>query len=233
MDISNHSMDELIIKTIGAVEGLPERISKLENIVREIEKSFAEHKGRGQNVLDTVSKVDTFEGKLEELKSEISKLKKEIGPLTEEYNDKKETKKNIKDYIREIIISFIRYSMLPVTIIILLIVGIDPSLIPWYKENNIETNQNISFNQTFLEILNRVNNNQINESDIKFFINSNISFIKISYNRDLSNIYRELNSISSESIFIWLPRDLEDGFVSFHDKNGNKIYKEIKIVRGK
>ena len=149
------SMDELMIRTVGLMESLPERITKLEMTVREIEKDFASHRGeQDQGIKRTVDRVERIEQSIKELnkqfeeckkdkvpssiKSDLDKLAKSIGRIEREVKElmtdllaRKETRKTIGEYTKEIIKSFIGYIMLPFTIIILIVSGVNPSYIPW------------------------------------------------------------------------------------------------------
>ena len=97
MSDNSHSMDELLVKTVGIIETLPDRIEKLEGIVRELEKDFAAHQAKGESVLDKVSTVDGFTTKLEELKTEIDELKKQVAPVVKEHEDKEEKRNDPED----------------------------------------------------------------------------------------------------------------------------------------
>ena len=232
MSDNSHSMDELLLKTVGLIETLPDRIGKLEGIVRELEKDFAAHQAKGESVLDKVSKVDGFSTKLEELKTEIDEMKKQVEPIIKDHYDKEETKKTLMEYVKEVISSFIRYAMLPFTIILLLLLGLDPSYIPWYKPAPQSVHKSVSFNQVLIEIVQRSKDNEIKESEIRFFLHSNLSFVHQSKAKTMSEAISELSRIDKELIFIWLPYGSTEGFVSLLGKDGKSISNQIRINRG-
>jgi len=141
-------MDELMIKTIGLMETIPERIGSLEKNIRELEISFSKHEGSSeQGVKRMVDRIENIEKAIEEIrkaknlddvKQKVGELEEAIKPLIDDLDGRKETGKTIKQYMKEAILAFIRYAMLPMTIAILLLMGMKPEYIPWYKTPSVK-----------------------------------------------------------------------------------------------
>jgi hypothetical protein len=126
--------------------------------------------------------------------------------------------------------------MLPVTMVLLLLIGIDPNYIPWYKE---QTQENEYTKPLINKILSMSNNNQIREQDILSLYNRFKNHFVISYNPNNSKAISEYqkdvgnkNLFGREHIFIWLPYASDTGTVQIFDANGSQRHQTITISRG-
>jgi len=256
-----HSRDELLMRTVGLMETLPERISSLETSVQKLLADFARHQGeQDQGVKRTVDRVEMVEksneimkkefeecrkGKVgkdlcdevNQLKKNIEEINNDLQPIIDDYDSRQETKKTIGGYVKELITSFIRYASLPLTIIILVVIfGMDPSYIPWYNKPHETT---INQTQTCSgEFWSRVHNNTIAEHDIHFIINRYRNSVIVSRVKDLSGAeedyrYQVMTSgmYSTEHLFVWIPSS-QDGIARIYDRSGRTIGSDIRIKRG-
>jgi len=140
------SMDELMIKTVGLIEMLTERMGTLEGIVRELEKGFSKHEGeQEQGVKRTMDRIELTEAELKSVKENLEALQNGINaineavePLVKDLKGREETGKTIREYAKEAFIAFIRYAMLPMTIAVLIMFGMNPKYIPWYKTPTVK-----------------------------------------------------------------------------------------------
>jgi len=258
----SQSMDDLMIRTIGLMETLPDRISKLETALSQLEQKFAKHEGeQEQGIKRTVDRVEQLEKVIEELKKSfdeckknkapddlakeikklddaIKKVEKSIEPLIEEHDAIEETRKTFRQYIKEAVTSFIRYATLPLTIIILVVFGMDPSYIPWYKPEKppvVVPSKGVGIE----EFWKRVYFDKIDETDIYYMINHHAHIIIRSGNSNREEAQKEYehnvarNNLAREShIFIWLPRDGKEGIAQVFERRGRASSGPVKIVRG-
>jgi hypothetical protein len=229
----SQSMDELMIKTIGVMETLPNRILNLENLIRQLESKLSKHEGEHSSIETSVKKL---EGDFEKCKKERVKPET-IAPLIKDLDTRQETKKSISQYAKEAFLSFIRYAMLPLTIVLLILIGVDPRYIPWYKPNTpvVEEIEEESITMFW----DRVYSDEISERDIYYIINNYRRNIVISNNPDQVSSeeeYRKIVSSTSFSkashIFVWLPHQSKLGYAQVYDKSGRAVGSKIKILRG-
>jgi len=250
-----HNMDDLMIRTIGLIESIPARLLKLETSVQEIEKEFSRHCGeQEQGIKRTVDRVDTlkeevkalskkFEGcsvgdDLRKIEETISEIERDVKDLMTDLTERKETQKTIIQYAKEAFTSFIRYAMLPITIIVLVLFGMDPSYIPWYKEPKpdpvVTTTKNISE-----ALWDKVYMDSITERDVVVLQNQFPKDIITVTNPDYIAAEREYRSrlvrtniISRTHIFVWIPSSGKEGLIQVFDSHGRKIGNVVRIARG-
>lgn len=256
-----HSMDELMIRTIGLIETIPDRLTKLETLVHGLAQRFAKHEGeQEQGIKRTTDRFrlveknlqelkDLFENcqrhridpsictTIEELSQKLKELEENLKPLVEDLDGRISTRKSIKDYIQMFVHSCMRYFALPIVILIMLFFGINPSYIPWYKADKTMTVYRTS--DSVKEFWKRVYLDKIAEHDIYYIVNAYRNNIILSYKQseeDAKLEYRRqsftINMQNKEHLFIWLPRKSQEGYVQVFDGNARPVGKHIKIERG-
>lgn len=255
------SMDDLMIRTIGLMESMPSRISKLEDLVHDIEEKFSFHEGeQGQGIKRLVDRMDSLEksigellkqfeecrrtkpsndleDKFKELEEQLTPIKEDIKKLLDDLNSREDTRKTITQYAKEAFISFIRYAMLPFTIVILIIFGMDPSYIPWYTKPNTPV---VEVKKSVEEVFwNKVYMNSVTERDIVSIQNQFPHSIITSQRDRWEDALKHYRSqivtsplMHQMHIFIWTPSNGQDGKAQVYDKSGRTIGNAVKIVRG-
>jgi archaellum component FlaC len=252
------SMDDLIVRTIGAMDTLPDRLNSLEKDVRVLEKSFSRHEGgqdqgikRISDRMDTiensykelhkqsiekikslridVGRLKSYEGLTPEQEENINNIQRCIDTLLKDYNDRQEVKKTIWHYVVTAIDYFVRYAMLPVTIAILLFLGFDPSVIPGFNPDKKAKTHTESFNEGSVELMSFAKSGKIEESSLRHWMKH--------YDGELSvlSTSQTPNPVirSEKHFFIWLPNNSRDGYVQMYGDGGRKIGTPIIIERGK
>lgn len=261
MSDSKSSMDELILRTIGLVESLPERLGKLEDIVHSLERSFLTHEGeQSQGIKRLVDRMNSLEKALNELSDsfiecqrgkispqlcedmknvqhEIQLIQEELRPLRDDLNTRELTRKTLWHYVKEVFSYFLRYAMLPITMVLMLFIGINPSYIPWYNSNTTQPEKDSQ--RVINRVLSMTNNNRIREQDIlELYQKYNHIFI-LSHREQKSTSISEYqkdvgrkNLYGKVHLFIWLPYNSDNGTVQIFDKDGSQRHQTILITRG-
>jgi len=156
------SMDDLVLKTVGLIPMITQRIEKLESNLRELELNFSKHEGEQsqgiqrtsdhintlenlvkdlhaetlkqiQNIINDVNEIEKLEGLTSEQKTLILEMKENLQLLLIDYESRMTVKKTAKHYAIMILGYFIQYAMLPVTLTILLLFGFSPTVMKKYK----------------------------------------------------------------------------------------------------
>jgi len=245
------SMDELLVKTIGIMETLPDRLTNLENQLRSLETKFAKHEGeQKEGIAKTVEELkksfeeckktkvsSSLSKQIEDLDTRIAELEESVKPLIDVYQEREETKKTITQYIKDAFKAGLGYAMLPITIIILLFFGLDPKYIPWYKEPEpVVVTRAVDAINDFWQC---VYENEIQEDDLRDLISKYKECFIVSYSDSSNKLdieYQErlsrTNLKNQEHMFVWLPKQSQDGFVQVYDKNGRCVGVRIRVSRG-
>jgi len=260
---STTSMDDLMVKTVGMLDTLPDRISKAEEYIHQLEKDFALHDGeqkqgikrisdridnidsvclelRGEvnkhieSVKNEIEKLGKIEGLTQEHKDLLNNLKNTVDILNRDYESRQSVKHTIWKYIVIMISHFTRYAMLPITISILLYIGFSERMIPGYTPP-IETHTGDDFYASSSSLLNLVGDNCINESDLNVWrMNQDSNLIFFSENNNIRKSISDNSKINYTHIFIWMPKDKsKGGYVQMYGENENSIGNNITIIRGK
>ena len=237
-----------MIRTIGLVETIPERLSIIEASLRELEKEFSKHQGeQEQGVKRTGDRFKALEDEIAQIRrdfedcrkrgtsqllaEDIKKLEDQIKPLSVDLADRQETRRTIGYYAKELFLAFLRYAMLPLTIAVLIFLGINPTYIPWYKSTSPQA-------QVEQELWNRTSGNEISERNVQYLLDRFGSVSIISTNpdptqadQDYREKIRQRSCAGQYHLFIWLPTQ-QSGFIRLYDKNGRQIGETINIIRG-
>jgi hypothetical protein len=249
-------MDELIVRTVGLFETIPDQIKNLFDRVGNIERDISHHMGeQDANKKLTIYRIKQIENDYQELrtkfeecqkqncyppeiKEKLDKLENNIGNLLRDYENRQETKKTVSGYIKEAITSIIRYAMLPVVIVLLLLFGFEERLIPWIKPDS-HSAQQPSFDTTSMELLKLSHLNTINESDVIHFMNKYKDMVVVVYEENILEAKKQHNEIvnqrnlnSVSHIFIWFSNNNKTGYVQLYGQGMRAIGNEISINRG-
>jgi hypothetical protein len=258
-------MDDLMIKTVGLMDTLPGRIEKLESYVRELENNFSRHEGQQEQgikrISDRISTIETqmndlhqeslrqiqelkkdieslesIEGLTDEQKELIGNIKETVDLLLKDYESRQHVKKTLWYYIVSVIDYFIRYTMLPITIAVLLFIGFAPEMIPGYKPENafINSEDDSYFNEASVELMMLSQQGKINESDVRSWMKKYPSkLVIVSKSPNLNSAVQTNYRVTQKHFFVWLPDNVKDGYIQIYGMKGRKIGSPISIVRGK
>jgi len=256
------SMDDLMVKTISMIDTLPERIQKVESYVRELEMKFAAHEGEQKQgirrisdkvtsieqlcrelhsetikQLDFIKKdidlLDNIEGLTEEQKTILSNLKTSVDLLNVDLVSRQKVKSTLWYYSGVVAQNFIRYAMLPITLVFFLFIGINPDFLPWIKSKPSTTSIG-EYNVYVMKLMNNVHQDQINESALQYWQNTTPKdLIYVSTSSDISQALYENEKLKYDHVFIWLPIKKQEGYIQVYNSLGNKIGSSITIMRGK
>jgi len=260
------SMDDLMVRTVGMMETFPRRIEKIEEYVREISLQFSNHEGEQSqgikritdridnidkiqkelhdqtckqvdSLQDDVNKLASMEGLTAEQKTLIEEMKGVLDTLSKDYDSRQSVKKTMWYYFTSVFGYFLRYAMLPITIAILLFMGISPDIIPGYKPSNttmLNTSIENQFNNASVSLIMLANNNSINESDVRHWVNQRaVGMIVVSEETNLNNAIRQNGPVKPRHFFVWLPKNSKSGYIQIYGLGGRKIGSPLNIERGK
>jgi len=213
LSIRNQTFDELLLKTMAAVEPLPARIKEIEDSTHQLEINLATH-----NIDKDAHDINI---QIKDLSNIINSINESLVPLVKEYKDKTNQKKEIKEYVKNAIISFIRYAMLPITIMIFIYIGVPAEYLPWYKpkkqEITISPESNIDDLLLFINSIGCVNNDTINYISKKYS-NCIIRSYNVNENDMISTIISNRN-INNKKIIIWTPIN-KKGYIRLYMNKG-------------
>lgn len=239
------SMDELIIKTVGFIETLPERLSKIEDSLIKLDKAFSNHeslqeqddKQKSEQLKNVDSSIQELLDITKKLKEENQFIKNQILPLSQDLENRNETKQSLYEYLREAFLSFIRYAMVPFTVIILCLIGFDETYIPWYRVKKEPSN--VEKTSDIIDLLwTQYKNGRIPEYNVTCLMRQYPHLTIVSYKKSEKEAIRIYEEVIEETdlknkmhIFIWLPQDSQNGYLQLYDKLGHRIGTQIQIDR--
>lgn len=251
----SESMDDLMMKTIGMMDSIPNRIETLERYVRELEQKFCRHEGEQEQGIkrigdrienlekltsslhtESLKQIQAINKEIEALRNIvgitpdqvtlINQIKQTCDLLEKDYSDRQEVKKTIWHYIVSVVDHFLRYAMLPLTITILVVLGLSPDVIPGYNPNKISQDSKYIFNEACVELFSMMHNNQITEEQLRVWMRRHPDAIFIINNQPASSI-----KIPDPHFYIYIPNNQSEGFIQLYNNKGKEILGRISVVR--
>ncbi len=256
---SGESRDDLLIKTIGMIDMIPDRLEKLESYIRVLETKFAHHEGQQeqgikrisdriehieklsktvheesirqlQELRNDISELHKIEGLTTDQKELIEEMKKSVDMLLQEYLDRKQTRKNIWHYCSVSLTYLIRYAMLPITIALMIFIGISPNIIPGYTPEKVSEYRIHQFNQASIDLISLVEDDKIIDSQMYTWITTCHKDLILISDKSKLNTYVKKDY---RHFYIWNPKSHSQGFIQIYGEEGRAIGSKILIIRGK
>jgi len=225
-EMRSRSFDELILRTITLVEPLPQQIRDIEDSIHKLDLRLNTYDLESSSLKN---QVDEMKKKCNIFVEDLSTLNETISPVVEEYKSNQDSKNTIRTYIRDAVSSFIKYAMLPFTIVILIIVGIPTQYLPWYNKPTNTIDNKIS-SELYNYIKSSEENGTITYGFVMYIIQRYRDAIIVSRSNNetefLSNLFisnRNLNNVC----VVWLPMDrTKNGYIQYYfsrSTQGEKI----------
>ena len=226
------NIEELVMRTVGLMETLPDRIKILEENIKILELDYTKYKAISDSGCD--SHKHLLDKELEKIKEDVESIRfiiktiqeeeirinliNRVTELEKELQERKDDEKRKRDellgYKKEFITRIIGWITLPVVIFIFLLVGIPSHYMPWYIPPKEVKSYNEFENALSLIILSRNEDGSIYESELS----------KIQRNYP-SLFFTHINTNVQESFFL-----IRSGELSVY-KNGNLYGRPMPVKK--